>query len=97
MRWNTLGNRELHPIHWVWLWAPAALLLLVIGLAMGLEWLEKKKQQAIGPSEHWRSWIAWYPVRIEKGKTAWLEWVERRLIHGWREHRSLTAGKAGET
>lgn len=29
-------------------------------------WYEKKHQ-----------WFAWFPVRLESGEVAWLEWVER--------------------
>jgi hypothetical protein len=25
----------------------------------------------------WRSWFAWYPVRVS-GWLVWLEWIERR-------------------
>jgi len=32
----------------------------------------------------WRPWFAWFPVNVGYGKTAWLQWVEKkRLGVGW--------------
>lgn len=94
MRWATMADREPHPLHWVWLWAPALILLLFLGMLMGMEWLEKQKRRLIGPSEDcWRPWLAWYPVRIEGGQTAWLEWVERKTVaRDWVEYRASFTG-----
>lgn len=99
MRWRTLGDREPHPIHWLWIWAPALfLLVLVVGPLLAIEWLVKKKRAYMGPSGEWQRWFAWYPVKLEfSTESAWLEWTERRLCGDDVDHRPVTAGERGES
>jgi len=54
--------------------APAWLGLLAM---IGFAWIKRK---AIGPTDEWRPWLAWYPVRIDvwEDDWRWLEIVERR-------------------
>lgn len=49
--------------------------ILAIAALVGVIWLKRK---AIGPTEDWGRWFAWYPVRVDFADTRWLEMVERR-------------------
>jgi hypothetical protein len=91
MRWKPFiepDGQPPHPIHWLWLWPLAAFAIVIIALLVTLEWIEKHKRRLIGPSEEWRPWFAWHFVRVNNvNKTVWLERIERREKHGWREYR----------
>jgi len=60
--------------------APAWLGLLAM---IGVAWLKRK---AVGPTDEWRPWFAWFPVRAdpwdwESDGWRWFEIVERRSTH----------------
>jgi hypothetical protein len=84
MRWK--ANQELSD--WVaWPLMVAVSPALIVGaaclfLTFGTVWL---KRRAIGPSEEWSWWFAWYPVcrnvDNEYDESVWLEWIERRCSH----------------
>lgn len=92
MKWRSLSSRDLHPAHWIWLWAPLVVMLLFLGPLLAIEWLEQKKRKLMGPTAEWRPWLAWFPVRFEfTDQAVWLEWVERRRQYDWTDHRPVGA------
>lgn len=36
------------------------------------------KKAKAGDVKEWHRWFAWFPVEVEEGEVAWLEWVCRR-------------------
>lgn len=48
---------------------------IAILLLLGVAWCKRK---LIGPTDEWRPWFAWYPVRADWDGWRWLELVERR-------------------
>lgn len=63
-----------------WCIAAPMLVLAIPFVALGFAlfaviWIKRK---ALGPSEAWTPWFAWYPVRVDYHDTRWLETVERR-------------------
>lgn len=89
MKWRTLSDqRDLHPLHWIWLGPPVAVaIVLFVPPIVASVWLEQQKRRLMGPSAEWRPWFAWFPIVIDEPaewprRTVWLEWVERRLHYG---------------
>lgn len=72
MRWKPLSYYDLNPIHWLWMWLPLLGLIILLAPLFAAEWFQKKKRAAMGPSENWRPWFAWYPVITNVG-TVWFE------------------------
>lgn len=46
-----------------------------------MRWTTETRQEHEDRMAVWRSWFAWYPVRLMSDKCVWLEWVERRSIY----------------
>lgn len=90
-------------------WPLLALLSPVIAallLGIGVNWLCEKaaehKLDTFGPYKRWQVWFAWHPVRItcwadHSGETVWLERVERRLVSGEVEYKTLGDEYEAET
>lgn len=86
MRWKPLVDRK-PPA--VLVWALAAITSPVWAGLVTLIWLERKKQELIGPTDTWRNWFAWHPVHVwEDERTVWLEWIQRRRHWGETDYRS---------
>ena len=42
----------------------------------GTPWELKREHYRLMPDDEWRTWFAWYPVRLANDTWAWLEAVE---------------------
>lgn len=66
----------------------------------GIPWTTEREKHRRMADDEWRSWFAWYPVRLDDGTWAWRETVEysqpmrynlpsyRALGQGGKEHES---------
>lgn len=90
MRWGRRATDRPSPLLLTVAVVTAPVWLIVgIFLFVALK-IEKVKRHLLGPSETWRPWFAWFPVREDEGmgRWVWLEWVERRATRsGFATHR----------